>query len=331
MKHPNPILKKNTSFSILLLRDDSGVVKFRLNSFWVKLLMVFFFCFSAASGAAGYAAHYYWKKYHSLQRERTELAAKLGENRRQLGRFAGIEKIKEFSLPRSVMSGVAVASGPEHSPQESAGSVSSRNGHTLPASAEAPQPDSRTTAPQAPAPLPAPPVASGSGQATQGPSEAAATPEQPATSGRPTAGELTTASGPGSSSRGNNVIFTDSNGQTVQSAEGKEHPAAVDDVQIKSSGGSRYKLAFDLSNRDHQFTLNGRVHLHVSTKTDSKIEITQINKDSLRFLINRYKKVNTTFTLPPEIQPDDVTTVHLTVTAEKVPDITFDFPFLPQS
>lgn len=324
MKHPDPVIKKNTSFSILLLRDDSGVVKFRLNPFWIKLLMVFFFCFSAASGAAGYAAHYYWKKYHALQRERTELAAKLGENRRQLGRFAGIEKLKEFSLPRSAMSGVAVAAGPEHSPQEPVANGAPRNAQPPSATGETARADDNTTTAQAPATTPAPPSANENAPPPQSAPEATTAQEQPPVGGRPTAGALTTASGPALSA-------ADTDGYASGPGENKEHPAAVDDVQIKAAGAGKYRLAFDLSNRDQQMTLNGRVHLHISTKTDSKVEITQINRDSLRFLINRFKKVNTTFSLPPAIQPDDVTTVHLTVTAEKVPDITFDFPFLPQS
>ena len=109
MKNVNvPVIKQDSSFSIILLRNERKAVHFKLNSFLVKSFILFFLLFSAASGTAGYAAHYYWKKYTNLQRERSELAAKLGENRRQLGRFAGIELIQE-TQSRTSMSGVGVA------------------------------------------------------------------------------------------------------------------------------------------------------------------------------------------------------------------------------
>lgn len=319
MKHSDPVIKKNTSFSILLLRDDSGVVKFRLNSFWIKLLTFFFIIFSAASGAAGYAAHYYWKKYHTLQRERSELTAKLGENRRQLGRFAGIEKIKESSLPRSAMSGIATAAGPDTLTEaEPSNGTLVRNGQEV-----EPQPPVLTNG-KAVAQAPVQPVGNGDSTAqTNGTAKPAPTQQpQQQTSERPTSGTLTTASGP-------ETPDTDAAVQTGANAA-KAHPASVDEVQIKGAGAAKYRLSFDLSNRDQQITLNGRVFLYVSTKSGAKHEITQVSRDSLRFLINRFKKVTTTFALPDDVQPADAATLHVMITAEKIPDITYDFPF-PES
>lgn len=298
MKQLEPVIKRKTSFSILLLRDDSKVVSLRLTPIWVKFLVLFFVIFSGLSGAAGYAAHYYWKKYHTLQRERSEMAEILGENRRQLGRFAGIEKIKETSLPRSAMAGVnTMAPGPadaEHNDAASslahAPSGQSAPGDTLPATPQA--------APPEPAPVPrSEPRAEAISQGN------AISPE-----------ETITASGPPGS------------GQEMSQTQ-DEHPALVDQVQIKSAGDNRFRLSFDLSNRNQDLTLNGRIRLAVATTNGARHEITEVSRDSLRFIINRYKKVSTVFSLPDDIRAADADVLYVTVTADDVPDVTYRFSF----
>ncbi len=147
--YKDPVLKRDASFSIIVLRNDRNVVRFRLNSFLIKSFILFFALFSIASGTAGYAAHYYWKKYTGLRRERSELAAKLGENRRQLGRFAGIEIIQE-TQPRSAMSGVAVNGKNGKTPEGGAPASARTNGTTAAAVAAAvpagPPPTTTTSA-----------------------------------------------------------------------------------------------------------------------------------------------------------------------------------------
>ena len=299
MKHLEPVVKKHSSFSILLLRNDSKVVSFRLNSFWIKFLIIFFALFSSASGVAGYAAHYYWKKYNALQLERSELAEKLGENRRQLGRFAGIEKIKESSLPRSTMTGVITNGEPP------ADAVNGNSG--------APQPNGAAAGVQQP----------GNGKPAD------------AMSQRSQQNAINTAAGPvtapGGDAAQNSASAPSQNAveqppsETAQ-ADAKNHPAFVDEVQIRSAGAKNYRLSFDLSNKDQQITLNGRVSLSISTRSGARHDITQVNRDTLRFLINRYKKVTTAFTLPNDVSIEDARTLNITVTAENVPVVTYSFP-----
>lgn len=296
MKHLQPVVKKKTSYSVLFLRDDSKVVSFRLKPFWIKFLGVIFLLFSGASGAAGYSAHYYWKKYQTLQHERSELAEKLGENRRQLGRFAGVERIKEATLPRSAMTGVnTIAAGPEGTNGKPNGE---QNGDNTAAPAQnggsPPAGPAETATAEAPGtPQPAAPDAS----------------PPPAATGQPPAETATASATPPAS---------------PESAD-KEHPALISEVQVRAAGNRTFRLAFDLSNRDQQLTLNGRVQVSVGTKSGERHEITQINRDALRFIINRYKRVNTNFVLPGDIQTEDVDRLFLTVTAEDQPTVTYSF------
>lgn len=337
MKQIDPVIKKSkSSFSILLLRDDSKVVSFRLTPFWIKFLLLFFAVFSGLSGAAGYTAHYYWKKYNNLQRERSEMAEILGENRRQLGRFAGIEKIKESTLPRSTMVGItAVAPGngaqadPPSAPQAAAPST------TPPASPGTPP---AATLAQQPATQPP-----GNGQKPAAPTDETEFPfgfaEQPARNGAPQPEQRAETASPAppqpvpedpAPDALNGVSperTVTASGPGSTQAISNEHPALVDEVQIRHSGGNRFRLVFDLSNRNQQMTLNGRVRLAVATKTGSRHDITDVNRDTLRFVINRFKKVTTAFSLPGDMETADAATLYVTVTAEDVPDVTYRFSF----
>ncbi|MCC8193561.1 MAG: hypothetical protein LIP28_02815 [Deltaproteobacteria bacterium] len=312
MKHLEPVVKKSASYSILFLRDDSKVVSFRLKPFWIKFLAVIFVVFSGASGAAGYAAHYYWIKYQTLQHERAELAEKLGENRRQLGRFAGVERIKESTLPRSSMVGVpSIASGVEGT-NGKPNAVTENGPSTPPGSDDAQAPAEGGEARPDTADPP-----SGAGEPV--------VPETPPAGTLPSDNPPPRAVEPAPSANGADPPPA-STGAAGSGKEIGEHPALISEVQIRPAGVKTFRLGFDLSNRDQQLTLNGRVHVAIGTKSGERVDITQISRDSLRFIINRYKRVNTEFVLPGDIRAEDVTSLYLTVTAEDQSNVTYTFP-----
>ena len=302
MKHLEPVVKKSSSYSVLFLRDDSGVVRFRLKPGWIKFLAFLLVVFCGASGASGYAAHYYWKKYQVLQLERTELTEKLGENRRQLGRFVGVEKIKESTLPRSTMVGVtSIAGGQE-------GVENLENGGVVGVVVES---NGNGTAPvQDDSVLPSLPESTGGVTVT---SHSPDSSDSILSSGDP-------------ASRSTLEETSGKMAQTFPSAEG-EHPALITEVQVRSAGGKNFRLAFDLSNRDQQVTLNGRVNLAVGARDGTRHDVTQVSRDTLRFIINRYKRVNTTFSLPDGLSVEDVSQLFLTITADDQNSITYAFPF----
>lgn len=299
MKSLEPKVKRKSSFSILLLRDDSSVVRFRVNAFWIRFLVVFFALFSIASGIAGYSAHYYWKKHHTLRLEQGQLTATIDKNRRKLDEFAGMERV-EAALPRSSMSSVGVA-------------AVNGNGEAKPAASEngqAPQP----ARPQTEAPKPDTPLQPVNTAPSSSPSPSeGGTPNPEPPSDPPGSGQ---AAQPPSSSAD----------PAEQKAENKEHAALIDEVQVRQAGAKRYSLSFGLTNRDKQLRLNGRVHVSVTDNDGKRYEITQINRDALRFIINNYKKFVSVFTLPRELEIENVSLLNLTVMAEDAPNITYSFP-----
>lgn len=313
MKHLEPKVKNKSSFSILFLRDDSSVVRFRIKPFWVKFCIVFLALFSISSGVAGYAAHYYWKKYNTLRLEQSRLTATLDKNRRKLDEFAGMERV-EAVLPRSSMSSVSVAAvnGNGNGAKQPAAASSA------PSPADSGQSPAQPTQPRVETPRPdTPPQPAGTQQPSPqtpaaGSAQNSTTPATP-----PASGGVETPPSAGS---------TPDTGTAAEPPEKKEHPALIDEVQVRQSGAKRYSLSFGLSNRDKQIRLNGRVLVSVTGKGGKRYEITQVNRDALRFVINNYKKVVTAFSLPLELDPEDASRLNLTVTAEDVPNITYSFP-----
>lgn len=296
MKHIEPVSKhKNTSCSILVFRNDTKVVRFRLSPFWIKFLVIFFVLFSGASGAAGYAAHYYWKKYNTLQQVRSELTEKLGENIRQLSEFANIEKIKQRQ-PRSSMAGIAPVGGENGSP-----APEESRPEELPPEVPLSPAEVRTTPPSA-----------GEGSRSVPLAEADTAPRQE--SANP-AGNV----GP--------------NGENPVPGQA-EHPAGIDNVRIRHATDKTYKLTYELSNRERgreiereqYLTLNGKVHIAVADKSGERHAVTAVNGDSLRFVIKWGKKVDVTFSLPSSIPTENVELLLLTVEGDDFPAITYPFP-----
>lgn len=323
MKHLEPVVKhKNTSFSILLLRNDSKVVRFRLNSFWVKFLVFFFICFTGAAGATAYSAHYYWKKYNNLQRERSELAEKLGENRRRLNEFASIEKIKERQ-PRSSMVGVGTL-GAENGAGNGAPSTPETAGHGTASGGE-------TVSPRlADPPGQAPPAQAGGSAAVPSGAEAPGGTREiiPQANGTVSTTPEAAAAAPGTGDGRPDASRT-------LSEEDKNHPAFLDKVLVRPSGARSYKLTYELSNReqgaerDQYPSLSGRVLVAVGTKSGTRHEITSVSGDSLRFVIRWGKKVEISFSLPENLSPKEVDKLLLTVEGDNFPSKTFAFP-MPQ-
>ena len=313
MKHLEPKVKNKSSFSILFLRDDSSVVRFRVKPFWVKFFVVFLALFSVSSGIAGYAAHYYWKKYNTLRLEQSRLTATLDKNRRKLDEFAGMERV-EAALPRSSMSSVSVAAVNGNGNGSKPQATTNGDGENRPASSGTGQ---QTSAPQ-------PHIESPSGTPSQ---PAAGTQPPPADGGVQNTAPPSAPSGSGPTAQASPAPGTPPDpAAAADPPEKKEHPALIDEVQVRQSGVKRYTLSFGLSNRDKQIKLNGRVTMSVTGKDGKRYDITQINRDTMRFVINNYKKVVTAFSLPAELDADDVSRLNLTVTAEDVPNITYSFP-----
>ncbi len=296
-----PVIKKETVYSVLLMRDDCGVRRFRLRAFWLKFLFCFLALVFAAAGAGGYLAYNYKKKYNDLQDERRDLEQQLAETRRRLEPLIYLEKIQEVSQNRFAAAGIGVASGTGPAGAAGINGVSSVS-----------------------------PGYSGAGDASM----SAANQTRRAASIMPVAPPAN-ATTPGAAFGGAGLATAAGNqtrpaavvgNATAAAAPYDGHPAKITNMSLRASGNTRIRMSFDLNNQDPQLLLNGRVTLAVITNAGATAEITQVDRADLSFRINNYKKVSTTFALPSNLAVTDVASVLITLSGDNVPRSTERFP-----
>lgn len=287
-----PAVKRDPSFSVILLRKDCSFGRFHVSSLMIKTLCVLAGLFVCASGAAGYGAHYYWKKYNDLRREKSELTAQINATSHQLSKFKGIGVIQDAQPSRGT-NGTDSANGS----QSRSGMVTIRT----PAQPQTP-----------PATTPATP--------TEQPAHAAQTPANPQDpAADPAHNTLQPAAGPTTPASATTPTEQPESGLTPNTA-------ALLDVSVRPAGSQRVRIVFGLSNKNPQLTLDGRITLAVTDADGKSHEITDVKRAALRFLIKNYKKIDTTFGLPDSIRTAKVESVNVTVNAKNMEPATFSYP-----
>ena len=283
-----PVIKKQHIYSVLLMRDDSTVKRFRIRAVWIKIVawLALLLCLAAVAG--GWGTYHYWKKYSLLQGEFRLAEQEVRESRPKLERLANLEKIlqTDAALTPAVMSGVeAEAAAPKGAPMPQGMRGATANGRnatnqTLPA----------TNQPLAAANQTMPPA---------NPAMAAANQTQTASPAAQEASDSVDASG---------------------------HPAKIANMSLRASGTNRIRISFDLMNQNPQQTLNGRANLAVVKKNGDVHEVTNVERDDLRFLISRYKKIITNFSLPADVAASDVGAVQVSIDSDGFAPLVERFP-----
>lgn len=91
--------------------------------------------------------------------------------------------------------------------------------------------------------------------------------------------------------------------------------ARVDNMVIRHGSGKRLRVSFDLTNPDPRKQLTGRAVLFLQT-ADGRVLPLQVEPDTNRFQISRFKKIVTLAPLPEELAPTDVHTLVVELQAE---------------
>ena len=87
--------------------------------------------------------------------------------------------------------------------------------------------------------------------------------------------------------------------------------AGVEDVRLSQAPGG-LSVDFQLKNLNPDATLNGEVRFSAVAR-DGRVAPTTANTDELSFSIQRYKRIQTTVALPPDMTEDEVFGVRLVV------------------
>ena len=285
-------VKKPHVYSVLFMRDDSGVTRFRIRAAWLKFMLFLFILMTLAAGAGGWATHYYWQRYEYHKAEARELDSELTENRRQLVRLVNLEKFLEANDPvllRTIMSSVTVpdtiASG-----DPLALAAAGSNGGT----------------------------GGDGGRTDTGAGPADGQNDGSAPDGATGAGGIGGTAPDGANPGGTNPGGTE-NGQAAPPLP-PENPVKLSNVQIRPSS-SRIFVSFDLGNLDSSQPLSGRVSLALVDGGGKVLPVANVSSESgLRFTqIVRYKPISATMPLPQGTAMADIAAVRVSVETEGNP------------
>ncbi|MGE4299256.1 MAG: hypothetical protein AB7E47_14660 [Desulfovibrionaceae bacterium] len=91
-------------YSVLLMRDDTRVKRFRFSPLWLKLMLYCFLLLAVAAAGGGYAGFTFWKSNSLLRNELQSLERELRETRLDLERLQNVEKILKSNDPEELQS-----------------------------------------------------------------------------------------------------------------------------------------------------------------------------------------------------------------------------------
>ncbi len=104
-----------------------------------------------------------------------------------------------------------------------------------------------------------------------------------------------------------------------------DFPFKIGNVSIRYSGNTRLRVSFDLSKQDNPQTIGGSIILHM-VGPNADIPVTTANRDDLRFRISSFKKITTSFTLPPGLSQADIDRLRVEIDAEGLSEYSETFP-----
>lgn len=93
---------KHTKYSVLLMRDDSNVRRFRVSPFWLKLGVYALVCIVVLAAAGIVGGYTFWHKNQALSQSRKTLERRLVEMQVRLERLENVEKLMERTDPEEL-------------------------------------------------------------------------------------------------------------------------------------------------------------------------------------------------------------------------------------
>jgi hypothetical protein len=291
-----PVIKKQTHYNLLLMRDDSDARTFRLHRTVLRALFMLLAAL-VIGGALGIAGGvHYWKKCRDLRASYSEQEREFSEMRLQLERLSNLESLMEASngvIPQAKNEEVGASPLPDA--RQNATRALADSGRTPGANATSPVADGAALLSIAGNATLSPDSASGgtSGVVPQGQSNA--TLETPA-------GEASA-----SSANGTGAV------QGALSLNAGDCPVRVDNFYARVSGSQRLRISYNLSASipEIQRTIAGGVRYEAVFANGSRLDLTLTDMDGTRFSILRMKPMQSVARLPEGRSSDDITSINV--------------------
>lgn len=282
-----PVIKKQTHYNLLLMKDDSQARTFRLHGTTLKVLLTLFLLLLLGGGAGIAGGVHFFKEYLRLASLNESQDKELSEMRLQLERLVNLECLivaSNGSVPLAKNEEVGVTA-----PQRSAASEGAAEGEQ--ALSDAPESANGESSGQAAEP--AADAVAGAMQAVTEPSASAA--GQQETTAPQTAADTAT---PGYLSLGSETS-----------------PLSVNGFQTRITGRERLRISYELATTpsDEPRTVSGSVRYRALLKDGSAADLTTNDIEGTRFAIARMKPMQNSVRLPQGQLAEDVEKIEVLV------------------
>ncbi|MDR0827640.1 MAG: hypothetical protein LBN33_07170 [Desulfovibrio sp.] len=298
-----PVIKKQTHYNVLLMRDDSQARTFRVHSGFLHFCLILFLILMIGGGVGIFCGAKFFAKYRETAAANAAMEREISEMRLQLERLANLERLLTASTE----------TGPKPSYTEVGGPVpgKSQNASTPAAPASAQVSAQATVAPASSA-LPASNVATAPPATGQTQQNATAQAPQNAAGQTPPASEApTSAETPGDKGAGA-AAETGSSPQTAAPnyppLTSADSPLRIGDFNARLQGPQRLRISYELSTNlvDGQRPVSGQARYAAVLADGSRLDLPLQDMENTRFSILRMKPMQGVARLPQEIKPDEI-------------------------
>ena len=276
-----PVIKKQTHYSLLLMRDDAEARTFRVHGKFLRFLIWFFLLLLVCGGGSIYGGLHYWNKYRVLverydiqEREANEMRLQL----EQLVAYKTVLNASNATMPvaRHTEVGLSAPASPN------------RNATAAASTANATATVNATRRGNATLP--------GAGNATLRSSNA--TRQANATSGR-----------------SGNATGPQPQEPALPSLSSNDSPLRITGFNGKATGQQRLRISYELSTEgnEEQRMISGMARYFAVFSNGTRLELSAYDSDGSRFSITRMKLMQSSARLPQGYRAGDVEKIDVVI------------------
>ena len=283
-----PVIKKQSHYNVLLMRDDKEARTFRLHSTTLRILLITLVVLIVGGGAGIAGGVHFFQQYLVLTKQQESQEKELSEMRLQLERLVNLECLIVASNGTTVA--VPLAKNEELGVSAPANRLLATG---TPAEGETARSDpSAATAPQSGAPAPGA-VNQNAAAAANPPSTVEQTqPDKPA-------------NGQENALRNGAAEIAP---PAHKSLESEESPLRITNFVGRASSQQRVRISYELSTTpsDEQRTVAGSARYVAVFSSGERLDLPLQDIDGTRFAIARMKPMQSSARLPQGYQSDDI-------------------------
>ncbi|MDR2801415.1 MAG: hypothetical protein LBB52_09195 [Desulfovibrio sp.] len=285
----NSVIKKQTHYNVLFMRDDKEARTFRVHSTFLHFCLYLFLFIVLGGGVSIFLGVKFFDKYRNAVDSKTAMEREIADLRLQLERLANLETVlsaSNGSAPKTSYTEVGGSTLPVRSQNASNVAALPSSPSTQPAQSLQPTAQSAQAAPGQSGPA-EPAVSSASGEQTGKNAAVAGAEEEIPPPVEPVA--------------------------DYPSLSSPDSPLRIGDFNARGAGPQRLRISYDLSTAagDSQRTIAGSVRYVCVLADGTRLDLSLVDTDGTRFSIARMKPMQGIARLPQETRVEEIAKIEV--------------------